>query len=123
MTAIPEPTVTTSRYLISCLPENHDERFLFTVQVEYRGNGQWAVINRTRLLGHDGQWEFGFSWRDGAEPSTDDECDEYEKAHGEWIAAHRFDEHTALYLAKEAAKRLEYRGYGVAQALADTTST
>jgi hypothetical protein len=117
VTDLPEPTVQTDRYLISCLPEGHGERFLFTVQVEYRGNGKWAVINRTRLLGYDGQWSFGFHWRDGAEPETDDECAEYEKAHDEWIAAHRFDHDTALQLATEAAKRLEYRGYGVAQAL------
>ncbi|MFD8234036.1 hypothetical protein ACFV20_19410 [Streptomyces sp. NPDC059696] len=118
----PEPIVQATGYVVSCLPEGHDERFLFTVQVEYRGDGKWAVVNRTRLLGYDGTWSFGFHWRDGAEPTTDDECDEYEKAQGEWIAAHRFDHDTALSLAKEAAKRLEYRGYGVAQALAEGAS-
>ncbi|MFM9635912.1 hypothetical protein [Streptomyces turgidiscabies] len=116
---IPEPTIQTTRYLISCLPESHDERYLFTVTVDYRGNGKWAVQNRTRLLGYDGQWSFGFQWRDGEEPSTDDECDEEEKAHGEWLAAHRFDEATALELAKQAAKTLSYRNYDVAAALAE----
>jgi hypothetical protein len=123
VTAIPEPTVQTCRYLISCLPEGHPERFLFTVQVEYRGDGKWAVTNRTRLLGYDGQWSFGFHWRDGGEPSTDDECDEYEKQHGEWIAAHRFDEATAPELAKQAAKTLKYRDYDVAAALADKAAS
>ncbi|MFJ7963179.1 hypothetical protein [Streptomyces sp. NPDC096324] len=116
--AIPEPTIQPTRYVISCLPEDHDERFLFTVQVDYRGDGKWAVASRSRLLGYDGQWSFGFDWRDGAEPSTEAECDEFEKQHGEWIAAHRFDEATALELAKQAAKSLSYRGHTVADALA-----
>ncbi|MGW4222960.1 hypothetical protein ACWEG1_05835 [Streptomyces bauhiniae] len=114
---IPEPTVEPTRYVVSCLPEGHDERFLFTIEVEYRGGGKWAVFNRTRVLGHDGQWSFGFNWRGGAEPTTDEECDDYEKSHGEWIAAHRFDKTTALDLAQQAAKTLTYRNYTVADAL------
>lgn len=108
MTDIPEPQVMASRYLISCLPEGHDNRFLFTVQVEYRGEGLWAVTNRTRLLGKDGTWSWGPNFENS---------DDLEKAHEEWIGDHRFDHDTALQMATKAAKTLSYRNYTVADAL------
>jgi hypothetical protein len=108
VTDIPEPEVMASRYLVSCLPEGHEERFLFTIQVDYRGNGLWAVINRTRLLGKDGTWSFGADL---------DNTDDLHKAQEEWIADHRFDHDTAIRLAKQAAKNLSYRNYTVAEAL------
>lgn len=123
MTKIPEPAVQPSGYLISCLPEGHDERFLFTVQCKYRGDGKWAVYNRSRLLATDGTWTFGFQWSGGnAEPATDEGLASFDKEQEAWLADHRFDHDTALRLAKEAASKLTYRGYGVAEALADSPS-
>lgn len=115
----PAVSVQPSAYLVSCLPESHADRYLFTVQVEYRGNGQWSVKNRTRLLGKDGTWSFGFAWSEGGhEPATSDEMDRFDKEQEAWLAEHRFDEATAIRLAKEAARSLSYRGYDVAAALA-----
>ena len=116
-----EPLVQPSAYLVSHLPEEHDERCLFTIQVEYRGAGLWSVTNRSRLLGQDGTWSFGFEWSEGPhEPATSDEMDRFDKEQQAWLAEHRFDEQTALSLAKEAAGSLSYRGYTVADALAAT---
>lgn len=112
MTDIPEPEVMASRYLISCLPEGHDNRSLFTVQVEYRGYGLWAVVNRTRLLGKDGTWAWGPDFENSDDP---------EKTHQQWTADHRFDHDTAIRLAKEAAKGLSYRNYTVADALKESS--
>lgn len=119
----PEAHVQTTRYVVSCLPEGHDDRFLFAVQVEYRGESKWAVSNRCRDLGRDGSWSFGFDWSGGdREPATSEELDLFDKEQQVWLADHRFDEQTALRLAKQAARLLEYRGYGVTQALAENST-
>lgn len=122
MTDLPEPTVTASRYLVSCLPEGHDDRYLFTITVEYRGNGRWSVKNRSQCLGADRSWSWGFRWTGGDdEPATSEDMASFDKEQDAWLAEHRFDLETALRLAKEHAPRLMYRGYGVAAALAHPT--
>jgi hypothetical protein len=118
MTDIPEPVVQPAKYLVSCLPEGHDDCFLFTIQVEYRGNGLWAVKQRSQTLGSDGTWSWGFRWSEGdREPATDTEMESFDKEQQEWLAEHRFDHDTALRLAREHAPRLAYRGYTVTDAL------
>lgn len=122
MTDQPEPTVTATHYAVSCLPEGHENRYLFTVQVEARSGGQWAVIQRARNLGIDGAWSWGFRWSgEPTEPITEAEMDSFNKEQAVWLAEHRFDLDTALRLAKEHAPLLTYRGYTVADALADPT--
>lgn len=105
----PEPSVLPTAYVISCLPEGHDERFMYTVQVRYRGDGLYAVKHTLRCYGTDGTWEY--------EPDFDED-DEAEDA---WLKAHRFDHDTALRIAREQAPRLTYRGRTVADALATPT--
>lgn len=122
MTENPEPTVQPTRYVVSCLPEGHDDRFTYTVQVEYRCYGQWSVRCRSRLLGTDGTWSQGFAWSEGPdEPATEAEMDSFDKEQDVWLAEHRFDHDTALRLAKEQASQITYRGRTVADALATTT--
>ncbi|MEU7066931.1 hypothetical protein [Streptomyces sp. NPDC046161] len=124
MSDLPEPTVTATRYVVSCLPEGHENRYLFSIQVETRSNGQWAVMHRSRNLGADGTWSWGFRWSCDStlsEPATEDEIDSFNKEQDAWLAEHRFDLETALRLAKEQAPLLTYRGYDVAAALADPT--
>jgi hypothetical protein len=120
MTEIPEPSVQPWKYLVSCLPEGHADWDLFTIQVERRNGGLWAVIQRSQLLGADGTWSWGFEWSGHIEgPATDAEQELHDKEQEAWTAAHHFDHDTALRLAKEAAPKLQYRGYTVADALAE----
>lgn len=128
MTEVPEvtaetgptkPYITPSAYLVSLLPEGHDDRYLFTCTVDYRGNGQWSVKNRSRILGADGSWTTGFDWSGGPdEPATEEDMAVFDREQTGWLAAHRFDEATALRLAEEACRALSYRGWSAEDALA-----
>lgn len=114
-----EPLVQPSAYLVSLLPEGHGDRSLFTVTVEYRGAGLWAVKNRSRTLGADGEWSWGFAWSEGdREPATEMEMSDFDKEQAAWWATHRFDEATALRLAKVACRTLSYRGWTAEDAAA-----
>lgn len=117
--ALGGPIVQATHYVVSCLPEGHDDRHTYSVQLSYRSSGQWAVELRGRVLGTDGAWSWGFSWEpDLIEPVTEEEMDDYDKRQAAWLAEHRFDFDTALGLAKEAASKLTYRGRSVADVLA-----
>lgn len=102
---IPEPTVQPTGYVVSCLPEGHDERFTYTIQVRHTGHGRFAVKHGIRFYGTDGTWTY--------EPDFDED----DAAEAAWLAAHRFELDTALRLAKELAPTLTYRGRTVADAL------
>lgn len=104
---IPEPTVQATRYVVSCLPEGHDDRWTYTIRVQYRGNGLYAVLFGLKYYGTDGRWEYEPDW-----PEVDSDGQEA------WLAGHLFDHDTALRLAKELAPTLTYRGRTVADALA-----
>ncbi|MYV77749.1 hypothetical protein GT352_28025 [Streptomyces sp. SID1046] len=117
-----EPTVTAVHYVVSCLPNDHEDGYLFTIHVEYRDNGLWSVKNRSQCLGTDRNWSWGFRWSgEPAEPATEAEMDSFNKEQDAWLAEHRFDLETALRLAKEHAPRLMHRGHTVAAALAHPT--
>ena len=116
----PEATVQATRYVVSCLPEGHDDRHTFTVQVEYRGDGLWSVCCRSQHFATDGTRSHGFAWSEGPdEPATEAEMDRFDKEQAEWLAAHRFDHDTALRLARELAPTLTYRGRTAADVLTD----
>jgi len=104
---IPEPTVRATRYEVSCLPEGHIDVHHFTVAVEYRGDGQWAVCRHRQCLGTDGFW----SWE--SIPSERED---------EWIATHRFSLDEARALAKDAARKITCNGLTVADVLARDSS-
>lgn len=114
---IPEPTVKAVRYEVSCLPEDDDFAGSFSVTVEYRGNDLWAVLSRTKHLGTDGNWSWGYLWEDGREPVTEEEVDSYNSGYSLWLAAHRFDEENALRLAQEQAPLIRVNRLTVADAL------
>lgn len=119
MTTIPEPTVQTIGYTVSCLPEGHDDRWTYLVRVSYRGEGLWSVQCRSQYVAADGQRSPGFCWSGGPdEPATQEEMDAFDKEQDVWLAAHRFDHDTALQLARELAPTLTYRGRSVADVLA-----
>lgn len=90
MTDIPEPTVQVTHYLVTCVPEDRDPGGYRGISVEYRGDDRWAVLHHSRCLGTDGQWEY--------EQRTSERDDD-------WLDTHRFDEQTAIELAKKHAKQ------------------
>jgi hypothetical protein len=117
---VPEPSVQTTGYTVSCLPEGHDDRWTYCVRVSYRGDGLWSVQCRGQFIDLNGQRSPGFAWSGGPdEPATQAEMDDFDAEQEVWLAAHRFDHVTALRLAKELAPTLTYRGRTVADALRD----
>lgn len=119
MTATPEPIVQATKYTVSCLPEDGLDSHVFVLTVEYRGDGRWGVYRSAYCcLGNDGTWSYGYTWRDGAqEPDSDEEWTEYHAGRDAWLDAHRFDEETALKLAKEHAPLVTVNGRTVTEAL------
>jgi hypothetical protein len=116
----PEPIVETTGYLVSCLPEGHEERWTFAVRVANRGEGLWSVQRRGQYVDANGTPSPGFAWSGGlGEPATEAEMDSFDKEQAVWLAAHRFDHDTALRLARALAPHLTYRGRTVADALAN----
>jgi hypothetical protein len=103
-TPIPEPTVRTTCYEVSCVPGDTIDADSFTIQVEYRGHDKWAVLlRRMWCLSVEGEWDY--------EPQPSSREDD-------WLATHRFDLDTALRLAKEQAPLIKVNGYTVADAIA-----
>lgn len=117
------PVVATriTRYEVSCLPESHPDADMFTLLVEYRGEGRWAVTLRGSSFDADGTRSWGPPG--DKEPVTDEEIAADNAAHDEWLARHRFDEQTACDLAGRLAPTLQYRGYTVTDALAASPQT
>lgn len=99
-----EPTVRATRYEVSCLPQDDINTRHFTITVEYRGNGRWAVLDGPFALDAIGARDY--------EPRPSDREDD-------WLAAHRFDLDTALAIAKNAAPLIVVNGWTVEQSLAD----
>ena len=123
MSEIPEPIVQRTEYWVSCLPEDDINASAFTLVVRYRGGGRWAVgrgsTSDVPCMNAAGEWSYGVEWEDeGVEPSTDEEFASYNRARDEWMDAHRFDEETALRLAKQHAPQMTVNGWTVADALA-----
>lgn len=118
---VPEPTVKPVKYWVSCLPEDHPDAYLFTLCVEYRGEGRWAVVSGARYYAANGDVSFGHGW--DREPVTDEEIDAYNRSHEEWLAVYRHDEATALRIAREQAPLMRYRTYTVRDALDKAVET
>lgn len=92
-----------TRYTVNLLPETDPHGHVFEITVEYRGDGQWAILRHGWCLSQSGEWDYELR------PSERED---------EWIAAHRFDLDTALRLAKEAAPSVTVNGLTAADALA-----
>ncbi|RIH58225.1 hypothetical protein D3C59_33845 [Streptomyces sp. SHP22-7] len=99
----PEPVVQATQYVVSCLPEGDINRRHYTLNVAYRGEDTWAVIDPPHCLSNTGDWDY--------EHVPSERTDE-------WIATHRFDLDTALRLAKEQARLIIVNGRTVTDALA-----
>ncbi len=92
---VPEPSVITTRYEVSCLPADHAERHRFALTVERCRDGLWEVSNGGFVLDFDGRGHFT------SRPE------------------YRTDLKTALARAKEGAPRIVVNGWTVERVLAD----
>ncbi|MDX3867298.1 hypothetical protein [Streptomyces europaeiscabiei] len=86
-------TVEITKYSVvdAAIPADHEDRRHFTLQVQRRGDGTWAIHHKGTYLGEDGRWG--------------------EDAHG-------FDHDTALARAKEEAPHLVVNGLTIGDVLA-----
>lgn len=101
---VPEATALATEYSVSCVPEDCVDSFIFSLRVQYRGAGRYAVIRGGDMcLGADGTWDHGVK--------------EYDRGEA-WLDAHRFDLDTALRLAKEQARLVTVNGHTVTDVLA-----
>jgi hypothetical protein len=119
MSEIPEPEVRVTRYEVSCLPEDDINAPAYTLAVEYRGDSRWAVKTGGACLNANGAKSWGHHWEDGREPVTEEELAAHEVSRQAWLDAHRFDEETALAVARKFAPTMTCMGHTVADALRD----
>jgi hypothetical protein len=91
-----------TEYTICALPEGNVNYPHYAITVEYRGRGSWAVCHMGLCFGTDGDWEY--------EPLPSSRDDD-------WLAAHRFDEATAIRVAEQQAPLMTCNGITVQQAL------
>lgn len=111
----PEPTVRPACHWVSCLPEGDVNFNAFLLRVEYRGDGRWAVTDGHRFFAADEACSHGFGW--AREPVGDEEMDAFERDREAWLAEYRFDEETALRIAREVAPLMTVNGWTVQDAL------
>jgi hypothetical protein len=107
VTALPEAVALPTRYVVSCLPEGHDDRHTFTINVHYRGDGQYGIKHLLRYYATDGTWSYDLG------------REEAEEVEADWRTKHLYDLDTALCLAKQLAQGMSYRGRTVADVLAE----
>lgn len=81
--------VTPTRYDVTVLPVDFDQGYYWTIVVEYRGYGMYAIVHHGEVYGKDGKWEF-----DSHSQAVDDEG---------YRLAHRFPLDEALEIAKRLA--------------------
>ncbi|MER6778481.1 MULTISPECIES: hypothetical protein [unclassified Streptomyces] len=106
MTDRPKAHVQVTRFEVSVLPQGDVNRRHFTLYVEWRGGGQWAVSNGFHeCLSADGTWSY--------ESIPTERRDE-------WITANRFSLSTAVALAKEHAPLITVNGHTALDALERT---
>lgn len=84
-----------TQWTVSALPEDDPEAARWSITVEYRGDGKWAVRRFPETLNVDGEWEYEQS------PSNRDDG---------YLTRNRHDLDTALRLAQAAAPTIEVNG-------------
>jgi hypothetical protein len=105
----PEVHVRPTAFMISVWPEGGEtvNTGSFSIMVEFRGHGRWAVLHGGMCLETDGKWDFERS------PSNRDD---------EWLATHRFTFDEALALAREHAPKISLMGKTALEVLAGEQS-
>lgn len=102
-----QPITQVTQYTIYALPLDLClDAYHWSIKVEWRAEGKWAIKHMSQCLGDDGQWDW--------EPSPSNREDD-------WLAHHRFDEQTALRLAQQAVSDICINGQTPADLLAKYT--
>ena len=97
------PAATPTVYTVTCLPEHVEDASSWSLTVEYRGRGLWAVKRHSHNLARSGEWDYEHI------PAERED---------EWLAEHRFPLEEALELAKQAAPDVIVNGLTPADLLA-----
>lgn len=94
---------TANSYNVCAIRESEDSEAwsLFTIAVEYRGQGAWSVTHQGNALSRSGEWDFQRP-PDGPERE-------------EWLRQHRFTLPDALERAQKAALSVTLNGYTAEQ--------
>lgn len=92
------PFVDITKLDVSSFPLDHEDHGHFTVTVEYRGRGLWAVVRHGTCL------NTGDGWDHEVRPSEREDA---------WIAAHRFPMQDAIRRARNVAPTLTVNGWTV----------
>lgn len=109
MTDQPEVYAIPTRYVVSALPEGHEDHWTYSLQVDYRGRGLYMVRRTLRFADTFGDWDY--------EPDVESD------GHGKWLAERSFDLDAALTLARRLASTLTYRGRSAADVLAEAVQS
>lgn len=104
----PKASVQATEYEVSILPKGDINRSVFTITVQYRGEGRWAVTRLGSCLGVDGEWAEGIK--------------EYDRG-DVWLDDHRFCLDDALRLARAAAPDVVVNGHTALDAYRRTRPT
>ena len=102
----PPVLVEVGRYEVSLLPRGDINRKYFTLFVENRGGGRWAVHDGHGCYAADGTWAAGIK--------------PFERP--DWETTHRFDLDDALALARKLAPTVSVNGHTALDAYRRTQS-
>lgn len=98
----PEVFEMATAYSVSLLPVDHPEHDVFSLTVEWRGEGRWGVFCRGFCMDASGERDY--------EPIPSSREDD-------WLATHRFDLDTALALARAHVGEITVNGFTYLDAL------
>lgn len=90
------PAAYPTTYTVTCLPDETPDAHSWSLTVEYRGRGLWAVKHGSFCLSRT------FEWDHEMRPSSRED---------EWLRAHRFTFEEALDYAKRAAPQVIVNGF------------
>lgn len=88
---VPDATISTDAYKVSCLDERDPFADMFTIRVEHQGGDLWAVLDGSRYLNQTGGWDPDLDLGGGRNV---------------WVRDHCFALQRALDLAVVAAKQM-----------------
>jgi hypothetical protein len=101
--AVQQTYIRATRFAVSCLRSGHEDEYLFSVNLEERSPGRWAVVRHGFCYDADGNAEY--------ESIPSERADEFKERF-------RFDLDTAHKIAQRVAPLITVNGHTVADAMA-----